>query len=64
MMSNAPGGNLKAACARSPCGRLMPWRGPFEGIQLKRARVLRCRYSNSDQLRDLLGQLLHDLDQA
>jgi hypothetical protein len=26
--------------------------------------VLRCRYSNSDQLRDLLGQLLHDLDRA
>ncbi len=26
--------------------------------------VLRCRYSNSGQLRDLLGQVLHDLDRA
>lgn len=25
---------------------------------------LRCRYSNSRLLRDLLGQLLHDLDQT
>ncbi len=31
---------------------------------LVKQAVLRCRYSNSDQLRDLLGQLLHDLEHA
>ena len=41
---------------------LPPQWGP--GGKVKVQEVLRCRYSNSDQLRDLLGQLLHDLDGA
>ncbi len=34
--------------------------GPWRQGRLKVQEVLRCRYSNSDQLGDLLGQLLHD----
>ena len=40
------------------------WCRIVEANEYLERKVLRCRYSNSDQLRDLLGQLVHDLDQA